>query len=154
MLKLQPIEFILRAMPESFLVIFAIYTFSNAKINKKKYLVTSIVFSFITYIARMLPISSGVHMILSILSILVIIVFYNKIEPVQGIKSIILMYLIQLISELINIFVLNLMNVDLEVLLVDAVYKTILGIPSLIISGIIVFIIYKIKIKRKKLKKI
>ena len=41
-----------------------------------------------------------------------------------------------------------------KVLLVDAVYKTILGIPSLIISGIIVFIIYKIKIKRKKLQKI
>ncbi|MBE6054452.1 MAG: hypothetical protein E7212_11255 [Clostridium sartagoforme] len=142
MLKLQPIEFILRALPESFLVIFAVYIFSKAEIDKKKYLITSIVFALIIYFTRMLPINYGVHMILSVLILLFIVIYYNKIEVINGIKSIIFIYLIQLISELINVLILNIFNFDLEVLLVDPIYKTILGLPSLITTGVIVTTFY------------
>lgn len=151
MLQLSPIEFILRGLPEGFLVIFAVYIFSKAKIDKKKYLVTSIIFSLIIYIVRLLPISYGVHMILSLFSLLLIIVFYNKIDVIKGIKSIIFIYLIQLISELINVLILNIMNIDLEVLSLDPVYKNILGFPSLIITAIIIYIIFRFNKKRRKL---
>ncbi|MGG7142518.1 hypothetical protein ACQPVP_03535 [Clostridium nigeriense] len=153
MLKLQPIEFVLRAIPESFLVIFAIYIFSKTEINRKKYLVTSIAFSIIIYITRMLPINYGVHMILSVLFLLFIIVSYNKIDVINGIKSIIFTYLVQLISEAINVFILNFINLDLETLFKDPVSKTILGIPSLVITGIIISTFYMINKKRKKYKK-
>ena len=149
MLKLQPIEFILRAIPESFLVIFAIYIFSKTVIDKKKYFVTSIVFSVIIYIIRELPINYGVHMILSLLFLLFIIVSYNKIDAIDGIKSIIFVYLIQLISEAINVFILNLMNLDLEALFRNGIYKAILGIPSLVITGIIILMFYILN-KRKR----
>lgn len=151
MLQLSPIEFILRGLPEGFLVIFAVYIFSKTKIDKKKYLVTSIIFSLIIYIVRLLPISYGVHMILSLFSLLLIIVFYNKIDVIKGIKSIIFIYLIQLISELINVLILNIMNIDLEVLSLDPVYKNILGFPSLIITAIIIYIIFRFNKKRRKL---
>lgn len=150
MLDLKPIEYILRAIPESFLVIFAVYIFSKTEINKKKYIVTSILFSIILYITRKLPISYGVHMILSVLLLQIIIVSYNKIDAIKGMKSIIFIYLIQLISELLNVALLNLMKIDLEVLLLNAIYKTILGLPSLIITGVIILIIYRISEKRKK----
>lgn len=150
MLELRPIEFLLRALPESFLVILAIYIFSKSNINKKKYFVTSIIFSLIIFVTRKLPISYGVHMILSVLILQVIIVAYNKIDAIKGIKSIIFIYLIQLISELLNVAILNLMNINLEVLLLDPLYKTILGIPSLIITGIIILFIYIRNRKRKK----
>ena len=149
MLKLQPIEFILRAMPESFLVILAIYIFSKTKINKKKYVITSIVFSTILYISRMLPIDYGVHMILSVLALLAIVLFYNKIDAIKGIKSIVFIYLIQLVSELINVAILKLINIDLEVLSMDGLYKTVLGLPSLIITGVIVLIVYNIKNRKE-----
>ena len=149
MLKLQPIEFILRAMPESFLVILAIYIFSKTKINKKKYVITSIVFSIILYISRMLPIDYGVHMILSVLALLAIVLFYNKIDAIKGIKSIVFIYLIQLVSELINVAILKLINIDLEVLSMDGLYKTVLGLPSLIITGVIVLIVYNIKNRKE-----
>ncbi|MGG7056877.1 hypothetical protein ACQPUZ_01135 [Clostridium tertium] len=154
MLKLQPIEFVLRAIPESFLVIFAIYVFSKTEINRKKYLVTSIAFSIIIYITRMLPINYGVHMILSVLFLLFIIVSYNKIDVINGIKSIIFTYLVQLISEAINVSILNFMNLDLETLFKDPVSKTILGIPSLVITGIIISTFYMIDKKRKKYKEV
>lgn len=150
MLELRPIEFLLRALPESFLVILAIYIFSKSNINKKKYFVTSIIFSLIIFVTRKLPISYGVHMILSVLILQVIIVAYNKIDAIKGIKSIIFIYLIQLISELLNVAILNLMNINLEVLLLDPLYKTILGLPSLIITGIIILFIYIRNRKRKK----
>ncbi len=35
MLKLSVVEFVARAVPEAFLFIFAIYTFSHTRINKK-----------------------------------------------------------------------------------------------------------------------
>jgi len=154
MLKLQPIEFVLRAIPESFLVIFAIYVFSKTEINREKYLVTSIAFSIIIYITRMLPINYGVHMILSVLFLLFIIVSYNKIDVINGIKSIIFTYLVQLISEAINVSILNFMNLDLETLFKDPVSKTILGIPSLVITGSIISTFYMIDKKRKKYKEI
>ena len=97
MLELRPIEFLLRGLPEGFLVVFAIYIFSKTEIDKKKYLITSIIFSLIIYIVRLLPISYGVHMILSLLILLLIIVSYNKIDVIKGVKSIILIYLLQLI---------------------------------------------------------
>lgn len=154
MLKLQPIEFVLRAIPESFLVIFAIYVFSKTEINREKYLVTSIAFSIIIYITRMLPINYGVHMILSVLFLLFIIVSYNKIDVINGIKSIIFTYLVQLISEAINVSILNFMNLDLETLFKDPVSKTILGIPSLVITGSIISTFYMIDKKRKKYKEV
>lgn len=150
MLHLKPIEFILRVIPESFLVIFAIYVFSKTNIEKKKYLVTSIVFSLIIYTTRMLPINYGVHMILSVLILLFIVVSYNNIEVANGVKSIIFTYLIQLASEAINVLMLNFMNVDLDTLFQDAVSKTILGIPSLIITGIVILIFYVINNKKKE----
>ncbi|EOR27632.1 hypothetical protein A500_03506 [Clostridium sartagoforme AAU1] len=150
MLKLQPIEFILRTLPEGFLVIFAIYIFSRTNMNKIKYLITSTAFSLIVYFTRMLPINYGVHMILSVLILLFIIIYYNKIEVVAGIKSIILIYLIQLISELLNVLILNIFKFNLDVLLIDPVYKTILGIPSLIITGIIVLMFYMLSKKKKR----
>ena len=150
MLDIKPIEFLLRALPESFLVIIAIYLFSKTDINLSNYRITSIVFSIIWYITRKLPISYGVHMILSVILLQFIVVFYNKIDAIKGIKGIIYIYLIQLISELFNILILKLLNIELELLLTDPLYKTILGLPSIITTGIITFLYYVISKKRKK----
>ena len=152
MLKLQPIEFVLRVIPESFLVIFAIYIFSKTEINKKKYLATSIAFSIIIYITRMLPINYGVHMILSVLFLLFIVVSYNKIDAINGIRSIIFTYLVQLVSEAINVFILNIIDLNLEVLFKNPIYKAVLGIPSLIITAGIISIFYIINKKERSLR--
>ncbi len=148
MLQLKPIEFVLRTLPEGFLVILAIYIFSKTKIDKIKYLITSIIFSVTTYTVRSLPINYGVHMVLSVLLLLFIIVSYNKIDVVSSIKSIIFIYLIQFISEAINVLILNSMNIDLDSQFKNPIYKSILGIPSLIFTGIIILIFYRITCRR------
>lgn len=150
MLEVRPIEFLLRSLPEGFIVVLAIYIFSKVDINKKKYLCTSVGFSIITFTVRLLPINYGVHMVLSVLFLLFIIVSYNKIDAVSAIKSIIFIYLIQFISEAINVLILNFMNVDLDTQFKNPIYKSIIGIPSLIITGVIILIIYIFNNKKRK----
>lgn len=151
MLKLQPIEFFLRTIPEGFLFIFAIYVFSKVRLNRKKYIISSLIFSSLVYIIRMLPISYGVHTILSMLFLVFFSIIYNKIDVVRVIKSIIAIFIIQFLSEGINMIALQFVP-NFQVLLKDAVYKTILGLPSLIIAGIIVYIFYRIYKKRDEFK--
>ncbi|MDY4604706.1 hypothetical protein [Clostridium tertium] len=153
MLKLQPIEFFLRTIPEGFLFIFAIYVFSQINITRKKYIISSLVFSSSVYIIRLLPINYGVHMILSVLVLLFISIVYNKVEAIQSVKSIIILYMIQLISEAVNVLLLNLMKLDLDKLFKNPIKKSILGLPSLLITLIIIVIFYLINKKRGKLKK-
>ncbi|MBS6501304.1 MAG: hypothetical protein KH415_06670 [Clostridium sp.] len=153
MLKLQPIEFFLRTIPEGFLFILAIYVFSEINIDRKKYIISSLVFSSSVYIIRLLPINYGVHMILSVLVLLFISIAYNKVEAIQSVKSIIILYMIQLISEAVNVLLLNLIKLDLDKLFKDPIKKSILGLPSLLITLIIIIIFYLINKKRRKLKK-
>ena len=80
-------------------------------------------------------------------------IVYNKIDVIRAIKSIIILYLIQLISEAVNVLGLNLMNLDLDKLFKDPIKKSILGLPSLLITLIIIIIFYLINKKRGKLKK-
>lgn len=150
MLKLQPIEFLLRTIPEGFLFIFAIYVFSKFNIDKRKYIISSIVFSISVYLIRLLPINYGVHMILSVLVLLFISIVYNNIDAIKSIKGIIVLYIIQLISEAINVLLLNLMDLNLDELFKNPIKKSILGLPSLIITFIIIITFYLINKKNKE----
>ena len=139
MLKLKPIEFLLRGIPESFLFILAIYVFSKTKLDKNKYIISSLLYAISTYIIRLLPIDYGVHIILSVLFLLFILIIYNKFEVIVLIRSIIIMYLIQFVSEAINVAMLNIIGLDLDTLFENPVSKSVVGIPSLIISGMIIW---------------
>ena len=153
MLKLQPIEFFLRVLPESFLFILAVYIFSQTKIDKKKYFISGLIFSIVVFIIRSLPINYGVHMILSVLFLLFITTKHNKIDVISSIRSIILTYLVQLISEALNILFLNLINVNLEVAFLNPITKNLLGIPSIILTFLIIMVSYKFINKKRDEKK-
>lgn len=150
MLKLKPIEFLLRGIPESFLFILAIYVFSKTKINKKIYIISSLLYAIATYIIRLLPINYGVHTILSLLFLGFLIIYYNKIDSIKALSSTIIIYLIQILTEGVNVVVLNIMNVNIEKLVDNPFTKTILGIPSLLLSYLIVFIFYYINRKKEE----
>lgn len=148
MLKLQPIEFLLRGIPESFLFILAIYVFSKTKINIKIYIITSLLYAISTYVIRLLPINYGVHTILSLLFLGFLVIYYNKIDSIKALSSTIIIYLIQILTEGINVLLLNVMDINIEQLVDNPFIKTMLGIPSLILSYLIVLIFYYINKKK------
>lgn len=150
MLKLQPIEFFFRAIPEGFLFVFAVYVFSTTTINKKKYIISSILFATIIFMVRLLPINYGVHTILALMLLLMLTTKYNKIDIMKSVRSVLVLVLIQFFAEGINILILNLTpNINIDILLEDPVFKTLLGLPSLIIISLIVYLFYKVNKKKE-----
>ena len=152
MLKLEPIEFFLRAIPEGFLAILAIYVFSNTPINKKKYIITSLIGSCIFFGVRMLPINYGVHTILAMGIIMILSVLINKIDIIKSIKAALIYSIFQFIAEGLNIFIIqNILKADMNEVFSNAVLKTIYGLPSLAILGFIIFLYYIITLKKDEL---
>lgn len=149
MLKLHPIEFLLRGIPEGFLFIISIYVFSKVSINKKKCIISSLLYSANAYLIRLLPINYGVHTILSLLFLGVLIIYYNKIDVIKALRSTIIIFLIQFLAEGVNVLLLNAINIDINNISNDPLTKSILGIPSLLISYLVVIIFYFINNKKK-----
>ena len=150
MLKLQPIEFFFRAIPEGFLFVFAVYVFSTTTINKKKYIISSILFATIIFMVRLLPINYGVHTILALMLLLMLTTKYNKIDIMKSVRSVLVLVLIQFFAEGINILIINLTpNINIDILLEDPIFKTLLGLPSLIMISLIVYLFYKVSKKKE-----
>ncbi|WP_251861157.1 hypothetical protein [Clostridium sp. Marseille-Q2269] len=153
MLRLSMVEFVARAIPEAFLLVFAIYTFSNTRINRKNYLISSLLMVGMIFIIRSLPISYGIHTILSIMVLILLSYFVNGIDVMKSGKSTIITIIIQLICEGANIFIIqHIFKKDMNYIFKDPRLKTIYGIPSLIIFGCIIILFYIKLLKRKEIK--
>ncbi|WP_251861163.1 hypothetical protein [Clostridium sp. Marseille-Q2269] len=151
MLKIGITELLIRTLPECFLIIFITQAFSNIKINKSKYLITSVLLSIIIYSIRLLPIHFGVHTILNIIVIILISTLINDITPIKAITySLILMSSLAL-SEALNLyFIYKMFATNIEAILNDPLKKCIYLMPSMVMLVIIVLFILKIKNRRLK----
>lgn len=150
MLKLSFLEFFIRLIPEAFLVIFAVYAFSKTNINVKKYFISSVIFSIMIFIIRLLPIHYGVHTILGIIVLIALIVNINKIDIIKSIQAVIISIIVQFICEGVNVFIIqNIFKMDINYVFNEPLLKILYGIPSLIIFACII-IIYYIKVSKRK----
>ncbi|MBU5454138.1 hypothetical protein [Caproiciproducens sp. MSJ-32] len=144
MLEIQPIEFFLRAIPEGFIYLLGVYVFSETKIDKERYVISSLIAAVAMFAIRFLPIVFGVHTILSILFIIILSIFYNKIDLISAIKGTIIHFIVQYLSEGINLVLLKyIFKLNFNLLLQDPISKSILGIPSLVLSLSFIFLYYK-----------
>ena len=152
MLRLEPIEFFLRTLPESFLIILAIYSFSKIRIDRKRYIISSTICSVAIFLVRMLPISYGVHTILGMGIAMVLGISINKIDVVKVIKGILIMVIIQFILEGVNVFIIqNVLKGDINIIFSDPVQKALYGLPSIGILAIITVGYYIINYKKGEL---
>lgn len=148
MLRLTWIEFFLRTMPETLIMIWGIHIISKKSINIPSYIVSSILISIIVFFIRYLPIFFGVHMILNIIltiSIMAII----KIPILKSVYSTLLVYFLLSLSECLNMISLDLFNIDTNAEFIDPFIKCLYGIPSLIIF-LLLIIIFKYLLKKKE----
>ena len=66
MLQLNLWDFLLRTVPEAFIINYGIILLSN-EIGIKKYVISSLILSVSVVFIRMFPISFGVHIIINII---------------------------------------------------------------------------------------
>lgn len=144
------ITFIFRALPEAFIHIFAMYAFTGAKIDKKKYIQSSVLIAIIMVIIRALPISYGIHTILIIMGIIAISIGINQINIIHCISIILLNVVLQFLSEGINVVIIEkVFKMSIADAVADSMNMVIYSIPSLVIWGGVIVIAYKV-IRRKK----
>ncbi len=136
MLRLTWIEFFLRIIPETFILIYGIHIISKKSFDIPEYILSSILLAILIFFVRWLPIYFGVHTIISIIltiSIMVII----KIPLIKAIYSTFLMYFILSLSEFLNMIILSFLTININIL--SPAIKCVYGAPSLIF--ILLFII-------------
>lgn len=151
MLKIGITELFVRTLPESFLVIFVIQAFSNSKMKKSKYVLSSILLSIIVYSIRLLPIHYGVHTILNLIAIILVCTFINEITTIKAITYSLILVSFLALSEALNLyFIYKIFGENIANTLKDPLKKCIYLMPSMIILVIMVLFIFKIKDRRVK----
>lgn len=155
MLKLTAIEFVLRAIPEGLIFMLSSYSLSKYKINVKRYITSSLLFSLSVYLIRMLPINYGVHTILSIIIQTYIIISINKIEIIGAIKASIISVMCLFFLEMVNVLVLNIIfKNQLDEIMLNLNVKILFGLPSLICYATIIINYYNYLRKKDKLRNV
>jgi len=154
------VVFLITGVPQGILVVLATHLFTRTKINYKKFLLLSLIFTATTYLIRFLPIAIGVNTVLSLLVMIVAFQFIYKAKLSKIIQTIIstaVTFVLIAISEVINMMLLIAIYGQLKAEelfnsqegLVRGLYTS----PSNIFFVIFVFIGYliiKYILKRKK----
>ncbi|NFU99594.1 hypothetical protein FDG24_15350 [Clostridium botulinum] len=139
----------MRLTPESFLLIFIVQAFSNSKISKNKYILSSILLATTIYSIRLLPIHYGVHTILNIIAIVLICIFINEVTPIKAISYSLILSIFLALSEALNLyFIYKIFGENVVDIFENPLKKSISGIPSMIMLIITVLFIFKIKNRR------
>ncbi|WP_270566973.1 hypothetical protein [Clostridium beijerinckii] len=142
MLSLTWIDFFIKLIPEEFVFIWGICTISNIVISKRRHVIYCILIALEVYVVRLLPIHFGVHIIINnIFTICLLIIAEISIDT--AIRNTLLMTLFLMISEFFNMFILKILNVNVE-----AKFK-IHGVESLLLSPsllLFILLIYFIKL--------
>lgn len=153
MSKISFLEFIIRGIPEGLIFFLAMYAFTKNKINTKKYLTSSILYSVMVYLMKFLPIQKGVDYILNLILLMVLTIIINKIDIVKTLKASIIIMLVEFMCEGINVyFVQFVMKKDLNELFKNPMTKIVYSYPSLLIFGCIAVFCFIRMLKRKELK--
>ena len=152
MLKLPVLEFFIRGLPEGILLVFSIYCFSKTSIEIGRYSISAILMAIAGYAVRLMPIHYGVHTILNIIIVSILTIFINKIKIMKAIKAIIITVILESICEGINLFIIYyILRIDINNTFKNPILKTMYGIPSLIIFGIIVLVYYKMLLNQEEI---
>lgn len=148
MINFTWIDISLRILPESLLLAWCMYIFSNKKLNLCKWFISSILICFLFIISRFMLNSYIVHVLFNIVFSTIICIKINKINIHKAISLNIVYFLLTLIAENINFIILyNFFNLDYDSINYSRILKTIYGLPSLVIIFSVVFLSYKFKFR-------
>lgn len=153
MLKLSWLEFVVRTIPEGFLMVLAAHAFSKTKINIKKYFLSSVIFIIMVYLIRLLPIQYGINSILSLIVLIVSMNLINKTDIIKSISAGIIPFILGFLFEGLSIFFMqSVLKMDVNTLMLNGVSRTLVGLPSLGLYAVFVVIYYIILSKQNKLR--
>jgi hypothetical protein len=148
------ISWVVRIIPEAFIIILAGYAFSKRKLEVIPYIRSSIILATSTFIIGLLPATKVMQMVLSAIVAVVVIVLVNNLKPVKAIFSTLVCLALTISYELLNILLLQMVfGLDTYKIFNESgpLVKNISGLPSYILFASTVIIIY-FKISKKEIR--
>jgi hypothetical protein len=135
--------------------VWSILVISKEFFKFKKFLLVSAVNSGFIFLIRNLPIDLGVHTIIGMI-VIICVMRISGIEIVKDIYSTLLTFLLFTVSELLNVIILNFFNISTNINSenIDPIYKSIIGIPSLIFFSVFIMIIFRLRKKKEGIKSV
>lgn len=122
MLKLTVFEFLIRLIPEAFVLMFALFMLCNIKVVMNRYVVSSILLGVFEYIIRFLPINYGVNTILGIFIMIIIMYKINNSDMIASVKASLIITIVLFICEWVNVLLLNIvLREKLEIIMNNSV---------------------------------
>jgi hypothetical protein len=101
---------LLKGIPEGFIIAWGMLILTNTKVEKKKYLLLSLLYIVITYLVRFLPITLGIN---TVLSVFVMIFSYQTVyhaglnKMIRAMIAAIVILVFTAISEILNVILLT-----------------------------------------------
>lgn len=144
------ITLILRGIPEAFIHMYAVYALANVKIDKKKYIGSSLVLAFLMVLISKLPISYGIHTILIVMAIIGLGVRFNQLDTIYCTSIAIINMIIQFLAEGVNVVLIEkILKMDIGKAMSNPLVKSIYGLPSLAIFFGVIWLIHRFIRKRR-----
>jgi hypothetical protein len=151
-IKLFLAEYVFGYAFQSCVYVLALFAFNRKKVIFIKYIFSAIGFGIAAFITRSLPISFGVHTLLSLIVLAIIGVLYLKMPVYPTIRATLFAVIILLIGESLNVAGLTILlgKEEFSRIMNIPMQKALAGIPSSIIFAGITIIFYFILTKNKK----
>jgi hypothetical protein len=134
---------ITRTFPESLILVLSGVVLLGINIDKKRIFKDGIILGMIIGIIRLLPITFGVHSILSMISLCIILLRYDNNDIVKSMVSTCLVWISLALSECIYILIsISFLNIKVERLTDNTTLQgAIITLPSLLIMFLIVLLL-------------
>ena len=143
MLESSLVYIITRTFPESLILVLSGVVLLGINIDKKRIFKDGIILGMIIGIIRLLPITFGVHSILSMISLCIILLRYDNNDIVKSMVSTCLVWISLALSECIYILIsISILNIKVERLTDNTTLQgAIITLPSLLIMFLIVLLL-------------
>lgn len=149
MLKITPVEFFLRTIPETLIFMWGIFVILKRPVKDKNYAISVLLMSLLTYVVRALPINYGVHVVINNVITVALLITLLKESIVRSIYSTFILTILLATSEFVNVFILTALKVNMETAFSTPLAKCISGIPSLLFIITVIFLIKLLFIKKE-----
>ena len=103
--------FLLKGIPEGFLVAWGMHILTNTPVRRKPYLMLSLLYIVITYLIRFLPITLGINTVLSLFVMIFsyqIVYHANLSKMIRAMIAAIIILVMTAASEILNVLLLTL----------------------------------------------
>ena len=146
------IELFARGVFEGFMLVLANYAFAKKKIVWNIYIKTSLLVVGITFLIKLLPITFGVPMVLSLMCLIFLCVYISKIDLFTSVKGSMIAILLLIIIEALNFGFLGLILNEnrYNQLIADSYQMLVAGIPGIILFVTVVITSYHYLTKKMK----